>query len=77
MLPMLQDKSRVWEPAHVAEFVRKHAATTTEILHLCTDLQVLGRSEFKQLLRWRMKVRGDILKGEASIRKQASVAEEV
>jgi AdoMet-dependent rRNA methyltransferase SPB1 len=73
---MLQDERRVWEPAEVAEFVRKHAATTTEIRHLCTDLQVLGRSEFKQLLRWRMKVRGDILKGEASIRK-ASAADEV
>jgi AdoMet-dependent rRNA methyltransferase SPB1 len=35
-----------------AAFVRGHPATSAEIRALCADLQVLGRSEFKQLLKW-------------------------
>lgn len=35
-----------------ARFVEKHAATIDEVKALCQDLQVLGRSEFKQLLKW-------------------------
>lgn len=35
-----------------AAFVRGHKETTAEIRALCSDLQVLGRSEFKQLLKW-------------------------
>ena len=31
--------------------------TTTEIRNCCADLKVLGRKEFRVLLRWRMKVR--------------------
>ena len=32
--------------------VLEHKATTAEIKALMSDLQVLGRSEFKALLRW-------------------------
>ena len=35
-----------------AAAIRKHPATTAEIRQLCGDLQVLGRSEFKALLKW-------------------------
>ena len=35
-----------------AAAVAAHAATTAEVRALCADLQVLGRSEFKQLLKW-------------------------
>ena len=35
-----------------ATFVEKHPATSSEGKALCQDLQVLGRSEFKQLLKW-------------------------
>lgn len=35
-----------------ARFVEKHPATIKEVQALCQDLQVLGRSEFKQLLKW-------------------------
>lgn len=35
----------------------EHAETDTEVRALCADVQVLGRSEFKHLLRWRMKMR--------------------
>lgn len=31
--------------------------TTPEIKHCCQDLKVLGRKEFRMLLRWRLKVR--------------------
>lgn len=31
--------------------------TTKEIRNCCTDLRVLGRKEFRNLLRWRLKVR--------------------
>lgn len=31
--------------------------TTADILHYCSDLKVLGRKEFRQLLRWRLRAR--------------------
>lgn len=37
--------------------IRTHPATDNEVQTLCKDLQVLGRSEFKQLLRWRLTLR--------------------
>eukprot|EP00889_Picochlorum_renovo_P008697 jgi/Picre1/35727/NNA_003187.t1 len=42
------------------DFVLQHAVTTQEIKTLCSDLQVLGRSEFKQLLKWRLTVKKDV-----------------
>ena len=35
----------------------KLSETTTEIRHCCMDLKVLGRKEFRMLLRWRLRVR--------------------
>lgn len=32
--------------------ILKHPATNAEVKALVNDLQVLGRSEFKALLRW-------------------------
>jgi AdoMet-dependent rRNA methyltransferase SPB1 len=63
----------VWEPAERAAYVREHKSTTAEVRALCSDLQVLGRSEFKHLLRWRLKVRGDLLKAEADALKATAV----
>lgn len=37
--------------------IAKLPETTTEIRACCDDLKVLGRSDFKRLLRWRLKVR--------------------
>lgn len=48
--------------AAAAEMVRSHPATTSEIRILCGDLQVLGRSEFKQLLKWRLLLKKDMKK---------------
>ncbi|KAI8471074.1 MAG: adoMet-dependent rRNA methyltransferase spb1 [Monoraphidium minutum] len=44
----------------VAAAVRAHPATTAEVRALMSDLQVLGRSEFKHLLRWRLTLRKDL-----------------
>ena len=40
-----------------SEVILEHPDTDAEVRALCADVQVLGRSEFKQLLRWRMKIR--------------------
>ena len=42
----------VEDGAALAELARTHESTDSEIRQLCSDLQVLGRSEFKQLIRW-------------------------
>lgn len=34
-----------------------HALTTEEVQCLCSDLKVLGRSDFKKLLKWRRSMR--------------------
>jgi AdoMet-dependent rRNA methyltransferase SPB1 len=46
--------------AQLAAAVRAHPATDAEIRALCADLQVLGRSEFKALLKWRLALRRDL-----------------
>jgi AdoMet-dependent rRNA methyltransferase SPB1 len=38
--------------AALAARIRDSPATTAEIRATCADLQVLGRSEFKALLKW-------------------------
>jgi AdoMet-dependent rRNA methyltransferase SPB1 len=62
--------------ARLALAVRAHPATDTEITALCADLQVLGRSEFKALLKWRLALRRDLKRelGEASAAKKAAAA---
>ena len=42
----------VEQAQEAAETIRLHPATSREVLALCQDLQVLGRSEFKALLKW-------------------------
>jgi AdoMet-dependent rRNA methyltransferase SPB1 len=37
--------------------ISKLPETTPEVLNCCADLKVLGRADFKRLLRWRLKVR--------------------
>lgn len=36
----------------LAQRVRTHEATSSEVAALCRDLQVLGRTDFKALLKW-------------------------
>ena len=43
--------------AEAAAALRDHPATTAEVRELVKDLKVLGRREFKQLLKWRLAVK--------------------
>jgi 23S rRNA U2552 (ribose-2'-O)-methylase RlmE/FtsJ len=62
--------------ARLAAAVRTHPATDAEVRALCADLQVLGRSEFKALLKWRLALRRDLKRelGEAAAKKAAAAA---
>lgn len=55
--------------------ILEHPETDAEVKELCKDVQVLGRSEFKQLLRWRMKMRKALEREEKA--RAAAAAEEV
>lgn len=60
--------------AEISAAIRQHPSTTSEIRALCDDLQVLGRSEFKQLLKWRLDIKKTLkqqLEGEKKSQKQA------
>ncbi|PSC71474.1 rRNA methyltransferase [Micractinium conductrix] len=69
------DVAGVDDAAELAAFVRGHEATTAEVKLLCKDLQVLGRSEFKQLLRWRLLVKKDLQRQQQAAAKAAAAAE--
>ncbi|KAF2972612.1 hypothetical protein GQX73_g1028 [Xylaria multiplex] len=45
------------EPSLSLAALNKMPATTLEIRQYCSDLKVLGRSEFKKLLKWRLLAR--------------------
>eukprot|EP00892_Ulva_mutabilis_P005880 jgi/Ulvmu1/3664/UM017_0078.1 len=60
--------------AEATDLILEQSETDTEIRALCADVQVLGRSEFKQLLRWRMKMRKVLERAEKE-RAQAVTAE--
>jgi len=40
----------------ILALVNDHEATTDELKHLCSDLKLLSKTEFKQLLKWRLKI---------------------
>lgn len=44
----------------VAKMVASHSTTTDEIKELCSDLLVLGRADFKLLLKWRLMIKKDL-----------------
>ncbi|KAI0201252.1 rRNA methyltransferase [Astrocystis sublimbata] len=45
------------EPSLSLSALNKMPATTPEIRQFCSDMKVLGRSEFKKLLKWRLQAR--------------------
>ena len=47
--------------ADAQRVIEAHKATDAEVRALCEDLRVLGKAEFKALLKWRLKVRKDAL----------------
>ena len=58
--------------------IDKMAETTSEIRSCCADLKVLGRKDFKLLLRWRLKVREKFgFSSKQKQREEASAGEEV
>lgn len=60
--------------------IDKLPETTQEIRNCCADLKVLGRADFKRLLRWRLKVReifGFSTKKKDAEKKEEEEAEEV
>ena len=57
--------------------VEKLPETTDEIRQCCTDLKVLGRKEFRMLLRWRLKVRDIIGFASKKNADEGAAAEEV
>jgi len=60
--------------------IDKMPETTVEIKNCCADLKVLGRADFKRLLRWRLKVRevfGFSTKKKVKEAEEAKEAEEV
>ena len=57
-LGILPDGARdAAEVRWVSELVRQPSQTDEEVRTLCQDLQVLGRSELKHVLKWRLGVR--------------------
>jgi AdoMet-dependent rRNA methyltransferase SPB1 len=55
--------------------IDKLPETTKEVRNCCADLKVLGRADFKRLLRWRLKVR-DIFGFSAKKKEEAEKAKE-
>lgn len=54
-------KALLADPAKLLKLLRKHPATTDEIVACMADLKVLGRKDYKELLKWRQKMRADLL----------------
>ncbi|XP_073313139.1 adoMet-dependent rRNA methyltransferase spb1-like [Primulina huaijiensis] len=46
--------------------VKEHTLTTEEVKALCDDLRVLGKQDFKHLLKWRMHIRKALSPSEKS-----------
>ena len=49
---------------HDMNFILHHSETTQEIRALCEDLRLLNRADFKKLIRWRTKVRKELIRKE-------------
>lgn len=47
--------------------IEDHQSTTEEVKTLCEDLRVLGKQEFKQLLKWRLSVRKGLSEPESPV----------
>jgi len=57
-------------------WLKEHPNTTREILTLCGDLKVLSKYDFRQLLKWRMKISTELKKEEKKNKSQVELDEE-
>jgi len=57
-------------------WLKEHPSTTREILTLCDDLKVLSKYDFRQLLKWRMKISTEMKKEEKKNKTQVELDEE-
>ena len=53
----LTDATEIRFEGEADDRLRADACTTEEVLEACADLRVLGKADFKMLLKWRLKVR--------------------
>lgn len=47
--------------------IKEHTLTTEEVKSLCDDLRVLGKQDFKYLLKWRMNIRKALSPSKAAV----------
>ena len=64
---LLSDYQKIVFTSERSQILLRHSATNEEIQHLCSDLQVLGQKDFKNLLKWRSKIRKIIKATETKI----------
>ena len=64
---LLSDYQKIVFTSERSQILLRHSATNEEIQHLCADLQVLGQKDFKNLLKWRSKIRKIIKATETKI----------
>ncbi|EPY50738.1 rRNA methyltransferase Spb1 [Schizosaccharomyces cryophilus OY26] len=57
--------------------LKNSEATDEDILIHCSDLQVLGKKDFRELLKWRLKVRNELGLGKRPETEQKTVVEEI
>ncbi|KAJ0985878.1 hypothetical protein J5N97_004234 [Dioscorea zingiberensis] len=51
--------------------IKNHELTTEEVRSLCADLCVLDKHSFKHLLKWRMRIRKELLSSQKAVSKAA------
>ena len=59
-IQMLSATSRITWSDEASRKLRFKEATTKEILACCDDLKVLGKKDFRSLLKWRLTMRDDL-----------------
>lgn len=59
-IQMLSATSRITWSDEESRKLRLKELTTKEIVACCEDLKVLGKKDFRNLLKWRLAIRGDL-----------------